>query len=408
MDKKHTIQLNNITKGLTPKGKRIAKRLKAIQDNQSQLNSLLEQFELISKGKEEIEKRWQDIQDAGNAELIELILAGELCRLEQRQAKLKSRLAIRWAKKILPYVLAMTGASGLSENEAKLCVYYALASHFNFENIPILAFIGATGTGKSEAMKQLFPMVKGKWIAAKTTAGLREDLKDVRVAFIDESDKVDEELLTLRFNKETGMVKTNKPQGAGWQEVRENIFGATVLARRTPIADVALRSRCLIIKTKPKEGNYKRTPDKDLPDSGDLSKAVNWLKKQMNIEQASSGRVNQTWNLLLEVAKYDPDWLSWANEQIRLEQSNLKGGQGYEPQEAVLKALDALARNAFGKRDTKSVRISDIKRFLWDEYELKMKGNQIMEMLGDLGFETKPISGYDSVIPNLALLPMDT
>ena len=64
---------------------------------------------------------------------------------------------------IEPYVSALIGASGISRHQAKTCFYYAVATHLlpeQLELMPILAIIGALGTGKSKLMAQLVKMVK--------------------------------------------------------------------------------------------------------------------------------------------------------------------------------------------------------------------------------------------------------
>ncbi len=57
---------------------------------------------------------------------------------------------------LAPHISAMLGASGLNEQQAKTCVFYALATHHidKFEKFPILVFQGGADTGKSSAMAQ--------------------------------------------------------------------------------------------------------------------------------------------------------------------------------------------------------------------------------------------------------------
>ena len=166
------------------------------------------------------------------------------------------------SSQLQPYVEALLGASGLSEFDAVTSVLYAIATHLDLEEYPLLVYQGVAGSGKSSAMKQLFPMCKGsEWIRGKTPAAQQRELKlGVSTAFVEEGDKIDNDLYTCRFSKQTGEMSINEPDGAGWKLTPYNIFGATVLHRRVSIGDVGLRSRSIVIRTKFKPDNYQIRP----------------------------------------------------------------------------------------------------------------------------------------------------
>ena len=63
-------------------------------------------------------------------------------------------------REIEPYVGAMLGASGLGHFDAITSVLFAMATHLELQQYPILVYLGARGTGKSAAMRQLFRMCK--------------------------------------------------------------------------------------------------------------------------------------------------------------------------------------------------------------------------------------------------------
>ncbi|MFC2044741.1 hypothetical protein ACFLT8_06090 [Chloroflexota bacterium] len=206
----------------------------------------------------------------------------------------------RVSSEIQPYVRAMMGASGLNEFDAVTSVLFAIATHTDLEQYPILVYLGARATGKSEAMRQLFPMCKGaRQIQGTTFPAHRNALKEgVRTAFVDEVDTVESnvtDLYTKRYSKQTGTVQVNEPvPKKGYELVSHDIFGATVMAKRTPIADVALRSRAIIIYTAFRgSGDYRYTQTGDV--SGIAYGLANKVKRGIS-EIGDVDRVWQTWS----------------------------------------------------------------------------------------------------------------
>lgn len=101
------------------------------------------------------------------------------------------------ADNIKPYVQAMMDNSGLNEFDATTSVLFALLTHIDVPQYPLLLFLRVAGSGKSSAMKQLFPMCKQpKWVSGATTAVQRNQLVDTRTAFIEEADTLDTDLYT--------------------------------------------------------------------------------------------------------------------------------------------------------------------------------------------------------------------
>ena len=302
-----------------------------------------------------------------------------------------------------PYVQAMTGASGLDEFDAITSVLFAITTHLDLEQYPILVYLGARGTGKSAAMKQLFPMCKdSKWIYGMTFASQRDEVKDTRTVFVDEADIVDSNaeltsLYTRRYLKETGMIKA-KARGhyGAWVMEPCNIFGATVMAKRTAIGDVALRSRAIIIRTAYRLGNY------DYKDIGDVSEIASGISNKVRQRLSEIGeldRVYQTWSSLLAVAD-ELDMPAWHNKCIEIqakEAEAMVGGRGYEPSEAILQAIDILGRDVNGERIDKSVRISEFVRVLKEEFALSLRHNQIEEEAKGKGFEAGKSKGYPTI-----------
>ena len=152
--------------------------------------------------------------------------------------------------------------TGLSLMEAKLVASYYTATHYALllNLFPALALIGPPGSGKSTILECANGLCyrpeffEGSQI---TTASLRDKLADAHegTAVIDEAHGEKcalEELLLLRYRRETAVVDKQVPDAlGGWENRSFPIFGPTILARRTPIADGALESRSIILKTRP-------------------------------------------------------------------------------------------------------------------------------------------------------------
>lgn len=296
---------------------------------------------------------------------------------------------------IKPHVQAMQKAAGLSEFDALTSVLYAITTFSEELTVyPILIYLGVAGGGKSSAMKQLSPMCKGsKWIEGKTLAAQRKELIGVRTAFVEEADGIDTDLYTCRYSEQTGKISVNKPLGQGrWELTTDNIFGSTVMHRRASIADVGLRSRSIVIRTKYKEGG-----DYEITQVGDLSVVASQISMEGITER---NRIWQTWRPLISVARdlRMSDWIVEAWECIEKETRNLRGGQGYEPSEAVLQAIDIKSRGPLGGRQDKTIKMLEIRQTIKDVFALSLNDNQIREEAEARGFtHTRVHNGYPAI-----------
>jgi hypothetical protein len=305
---------------------------------------------------------------------------------------------------VKPFVKAMQGASGLSEFDAITSVLFAITTHLELEKYPMLIFQGVAGSGKSAAMKQLFPMCKqAQWVQGNTYATMRNALGGVRTAFLEEGDKVDSpeltDLFTKRYARQTGIVEVNIPRakGGGYEPQKLDIFGATVMHRRVSVGDVALRSRAIIIRTEYRLDNYSYTKIGDV--STIAQNIASQVTKGIN-DMGDVDRIQDTWNgLYLAAQKLGMhEWANAASRVIAEEAETFKGGQGYEPGEAILHAIDILSRDAnSNERKDKSVRISEIGKIVKDEYALTIKPNVIKEEAAARGFETGTLKGYQII-----------
>jgi energy-coupling factor transporter ATP-binding protein EcfA2 len=284
-------------------------------------------------------------------------------------------------------------------NQAKTAAYYAVATYLNLEIMPVLIIIGKAGTGKSSLMHQMARLVsKPQWINVKTIAALRTELSraDSFTALIEEGDRVDEDLITNRYSKATGQIAVRIEAERGWQNTNINIFGATIIHRRIPLSDLALRSRSIIIATEYRPGVYE-IQEKSNEEVQQAAKLVGDIPK-------TSNRVDDTWAPLIAVATAlgDQEWLAYAKEQIELNKKSLVAGHSYEPEKALVFTLRALMGEPDGM--PVNVLISEIKRQLKYNFDLYLTSYQIEEMCVSLGFKVTHPSGYPTVQSNSELL----
>jgi hypothetical protein len=306
----------------------------------------------------------------------------------------------RVAAEIKPYVKAMMGASGLNEFDAVTSVLFAIATHIDLDQYPLLVYLGVAASGKSAAMKQLFPMCKeAKWVHGRTPAAHRNALKTgIRTAFIEEGDMINSaeliDLYTCRYSRQTATTQVNEPTLRGYELHTYPILGATVMHRRVTLPDVGLRSRSIIIRTAYRLGTYQQTP------IGDVSAVANRISGRIRSNTSESGdldRVAQTWAALVAISQ-ELNMEDWRQECLNIqgqEAEVLLGGQGYEPSEAILRALDILSRDevSHNRKDT-SVRISAIVAVVRDEFALNLKHTQITEEAQAKGFIEGVKNGY--------------
>jgi hypothetical protein len=145
-------------------------------------------------------------------------------------------MSIPGEKKTIP---AIMGASGITKEQAKTCLYYAIATYFlpdKLEIMPILEIIGPHGTGKTNLLKQLQMMVnKPKLIGGKTYSALRDNLDSTITALIDDGDKIAEEILINRYSRIDSIIEHKIQSPMGWVIKQSDVFGATIITKREPL-----------------------------------------------------------------------------------------------------------------------------------------------------------------------------
>lgn len=301
----------------------------------------------------------------------------------------------------LPFVEAIKGASGIDEFQAWTCAIYAVVTYHDFDPRPVLAVIGPTGSGKSTLLRQLAKMMSAPVLTGKMSIPvLRDKMNGTPAILIDEGDGLDEDFLVFRSSSQTSGISFKKgSSGSGYQDAVSNIFGYTVIGRRLPFRDAALRNRSIVIKTKRNPGKY-AIADVAQESFAAMAKAI-----QPENPPVGSGRVSDTWGQLLAIAKAIglSDWLAKAQETMVKEERVFQGGQNHEADAVVIMAL---TRFMLGERGEElgSVKVSDIAEHIRREFALDLKPAQVREVVTDLGFEVRPSGGYDKVKSNIELL----
>ncbi len=301
-----------------------------------------------------------------------------------------------------PYVEALEGASGITADHARICILYALVTHidsllYGLKFIPILAFIGKTATGKSELLKQMHYLVKDPKEATDAThATMRNEMENCRTYLIDEADKADEKLLLARSNKSKVSHMATPTQG--WKPQEQIVSGATVLARRNPFNDSAVRNRSIVIHTNTNPGQYQVKP---------MSGIDNIARMIQPYQLQLSGRVLDVWQPLLQIAMAisDPKWIIPIMDAVQKDNKSLRSGQEYEPELVILQALDKLTwNNANEVRLNNDVDLAEITREANEIGDVKLKKKQVEEILVSKGFNVTYTHGNKMVRSDTKLL----
>lgn len=298
---------------------------------------------------------------------------------------------------------AMMSASGLTKEQAKTCVYYAVMTFLREEYselIPILLFLGNSGTGKSRAMNQMERIVNQPTrIEGRTYSQVGRSLNGAVTALIDEGDftqnRVETELLQLRCCETHADQTIHIPPEQRPERIHN--FGATIITRRKPFSDTATRNRTITIKTQRRPGNY-RIVDIDNQRIRTMAEIITRYRRGIN----TSDRVNDAWRPITEIATTigDADWLGYQLGELRRAQQMLYVGDQYEPEDVLIKAIMACCDGNFYQ----AIRLKDIKGMLEDHFDVGWTTQQIHTMVVSLGFDVRFYQGYDHLAANNDLL----
>jgi len=238
--------------------------------------------------------------------------------------------------------------SHLNEYLAKTSFYYAAATH-HLEKLswfPILYYCGPPGTGKTETLKLMARLCQNSQVIdcheTKTKADLRDDLVKAKdgTALIEEAgsypnQKELESYMINRNSRATSNISFKQVRkGGGWEPIKKDIFGATVVHSRSFPSEAAVDSRTIIIPTVKAPEGTKCIKFADLPSFDPMP----IIDLEQVPESFPQGRILDTWEPLLRIASSlgDSDYLSWAEEQMKLANKELQMSQGFEDPQLVL------------------------------------------------------------------------
>ena len=307
-------------------------------------------------------------------------------------------MAIWGDKKAIPAIMR---ASGITKEQARTCLYYVIATYFlpdDIDIMPILLIVGPQGTGKTELLKQLYTMANNpKIIAAESIPTLRDNLTSTTTAIIDEGDNIHEQYLIQRYDKETSTITYKKNLGGSyWRTIKANIFGATIIARRTPFRDAATTSRSITIRTFYNPGNYRITRFRKASDK------LSNIASRINLEEKTSERIRNNWMPLRAIAQYfkDKEWLEYSNQETKKYTRVLVGSHKLEPEQALLLVLrENMTMLISGTEHviTGDVKVSNVRHELRSEFDCQLSNTQIEEIASALGFRVVTHSGYPKI-----------
>jgi len=309
-------------------------------------------------------------------------------------------------------VESLQSVSGMTrEQQAKTCVYYAvmtclLDSYPDDYLVPILCLQGNSGTGKSKAIHMLVKLVNqptrldGR---GRTFSEIGRSLNNVTTALIEEADfrqpRIETQLIQLRTTKQhKNQVINIPPQQTPLQIVN---FGATIVEKRVPFSDAAVRNRTITIKTVRREGDYREASEVDI-DSAGLRSVADYVR-QNKISMPVSNRVLECWRPLMEIAATlgDFDWVIHLDAEYQKARRMLAVGDQYESEDILIKALIATGG------ESENVKLKDIKQTLADNFDLNWTTQKVHSMLVSLNFGTIFDGKYDKVIADGGLLSVN-
>jgi hypothetical protein len=301
------------------------------------------------------------------------------------------------------YIRIMRQPSGLTENQAKTCVYWSIGTYGLAERqrYPVLVFQGAYGTGKSDSMRTMQQLVhKPVHLGSGLTpAALRDRLAGAKeaTAFIEEADGIYEKLILQRYERGTSKKTVKKAISSGvYEDITLDLFGATVLHKRNPFKDLALTDRSIVIKTQKQEGDF-AVPDLSRDECERVMQSL-WEEARKYLEELHlQGRSGDVWQPLINIAQAlgDAVWCEYAIGEVEKALKKAKAGASYEVDNVFLLAL---YHEAGGASQETRVSLKVIGHFAKDEYNVWLTPQQIHQIAEDLGFEVKVSGGITKVI----------
>lgn len=298
-----------------------------------------------------------------------------------------------------PHIKAMLTASGITKFQAKTIVYYALGCYHlkEFERYPLLTLFGETGTGKSEAMKQITKLLpEWKLIESKATySDLAKGLDNRPVIVIEEADSLKpqercEGLLQDRTQKTNRIAVIHIPPAQTVKEIDN--WGATILHKRDGFNDIATRNRSIIIKTEKRQG-YWQVTDVDKTGFVEVAKAIGHLSsyvfEEILLEERVSSRTLDMWKPVIRIAEAcgDVSYLESCKEMLKREM--LKVIADDEPLTVTAQSLISAYYGKEVNREpdfTKNIRLTEVVNACKNDLMVNMSPQKLKANLRELGY----------------------
>jgi len=292
--------------------------------------------------------------------------------------------------------------TGLSKDNAKTVIYVATGTYAleELQDFPVLVLRGPFGTGKTTIGRIIKCIANNADVidGGVSYAMMRKLLHENETLVIEEADKVREQLISNRYSRSTSKIDYNEKSLSGYSSAKVEIFGATVLHRRKPLADAALQSRAIQIITKKQPGPFPPIVEGDFlgyqPTLEAIAADVDWTR----VPKLGGTRIRNTWALVIAVAESvgDPEFIAMAELRINQDEDLMGAGQETEPGPLVFSALFELAIH-----DDEGNRLDEIKervsqpelRKKLAEDGLPLNSTQVGAIVRELDFEVRKVGG---------------
>jgi hypothetical protein len=386
--------------------------LNKLREENEQLNWAIDWIDSQLEGLSPEEAERKFLIDPDIQKLARFVV--KLRELRDKAIEYRVHNHIFYEEQLQPFVEAMQGASGLTIMQAKTAVYYGILTYL-YEKfpklVPILLYLGATGSGKTSAIDQMEEFINNSArVPGSTYTDLGRGLDKAKVAIVEEGDKFSsikcEYLLQQRCVEAQKNQVIHIPPTQMTLEIES--FGCTIIHRRVSFSDTATRNRCITIKTRKKGGDYqKRTVDKgrfaEIATKLDIE---NVPMKGLFTPEGSS-RIIDAWYPLIVIADAccDTDYLDYVGQEIAKSLAVFMDGE--EPDDVALKAVVAAFHHVAVNKNpdyTKNIKLKDITEACKDMVLINKSSQWLKRVLQDMGFEFTFGAGYDWLKANPNLL----
>lgn len=311
---------------------------------------------------------------------------------------------------------------GLSENWAKTCVYYCMATHELklIDWMPALQLLAPPGSGKTQLMKVLMRLAYRVYLITcydrMTSATLRNMLEKAknRTAIIEEADLYPnrtelERYLINRASTATSalpITHQEKDSTGTTQWVTNRIFipGATIIHDRHGLDDMAAERRAITVNIRKQKGKIFLKPSETQLKKLSLPKFGLGLLPDIFNAPETTGSGLDTWEPLIRVAssQNDDDWIGWVWGQVCEFNDRIADGQQYELELTAFKAVIRCFMDNAGMLLVKEPQpLKDITNIVKEEFPW-VRPKTIGTTLRKLGFrEFRPIGGITKLITTI-------